>query len=259
MTHSSLAAIERTIDKKLANEGEPFAIFDFDNTCIVNDISEATFAYLCSRKLLRDPNLLGKEQHVGDYHECVFRTYHSLLEKGRLKAAYVLIARMFSGFTSGEAEAVTLTAISEEGSRIGSKMLYGIHIERGLARRPNVLSLMQYVREKGVRVWIVSASPEVSVRAAMRYFGIKAELIGVRSVIKDGVCTAVLEEPLSMFEGKVVCIRKYITSEHVPLLAAGDSESDLPMLEVADIKVVIDRGNELTRIAREQKWFLLQE
>src|SRR3989344_2088617 len=134
-----MSHLEEVIDLALQHAEKPFAIFDFDNTCIMNDIAEATLAYLCGNKRLRDTGLLGEGRETedsADYHERVFHTYYALLKDGRIKTAYMLNARMFSGFTPGEAEAVALAAITEEGSRIGSKLLYSLHLERGAPPRP---------------------------------------------------------------------------------------------------------------------------
>lgn len=261
----TLRAIENAVDEALAHvekplddaRGKPFAIFDFDNTCIINDIAEATLAYLCGHELLRDRTLLGAEDTSPGYHARVFQTYYALLKEGKTKAAYALNARMISGFSPAEIEAAALTAISEEGSRVGSKMLYGIHIERGLAPRKSVLTLMKYVQEKEIDIWIVSASPEVCVRAAMQHFGIDGQLIGVRARLEKGVFTAELLEPRPVMDGKVTCMRKFIDAVRDPLLVADDSPTGLPLLETAEIKVVVDRGNELAKIAHEHDWFLL--
>ena len=253
-----IALVRKAIEERFDGTNEnPFAIFDFDNTCIVNDIGEATFVYLCGHELLRDRNLLGDNGDGADYHERVFHTYHALYKEGKIKAAHMLNARMFSGFTPGEAEAVALAAITEEGSRIGSKMLYHVHIERGLAARRQTLSLMAYLKAKGVHIWIMSASQEPAVRAAMKHFGIEEDLIAVKSIVRDGVFTSELESPMPIIEGKVECMRKFIDPARSPLLVADDSPTGLPLLETADIKVVVDRGNELGKIAREQEWFLL--
>ena len=251
-------ALQRAIEECLARGKENrFAVFDFDNTCIVNDVGEAAFAYLCGHELLRDKTLLGEQDNSADYHERVFHTYHALVKEGKLKAAYVLIGRLFSGFTPGEAEAATLAAITEEGSRLGSKMLFGLHIERGLGVRREVLALMEFLRAKGVRVWVVSASHEVAVGTAMSHFGIRADLIAVKSVLRDGVFTQELEEPMPMLEGKVECMRKCIDPVRAPLLVIDESPTGLPLLEEATIKVAVDRDNELSKIARERGWFLL--
>lgn len=263
---SVLETLEKAIEQRLASHaGEPFgaahdrpfAVFDFDNTCIINDIGEATFAYLCGHGLLRDRKLLGEEDNSPEYHARVFRTYHGLLEQKKHRAAYMLCARTFSGFTPGEAEAAALAAITEEGVRIGSKIVYDVHIERGLAPKRKTLELMEFLRKKGVRIWIVSASAEPAVRAAARHFGVEAEVLGVRCARKDNMFTSELEEPIPMFEGKAKCIRTYIDSTRAPLLAVGDSMNDLPMLEAAHIQVAVDRKNELTHLAHTQGWFVL--
>lgn len=256
--HATLERIEKAIEQKIETaEGKPYAVFDFDNTCIANDIGEATLAYLCGHELLRDKRLLGDTDASRGYNARVFHTYHQLLQEGKLRAAYTLCGRIFSGFSVGEAEAAALTAIAEEGSKLGSKILYGIHIERGLAVKPAVLTLMNFLKARQVPAWIVSASADPAVRAAMKHFGIESELIGVRSILNEGVYTSQLAQPVPIMEGKVLCIQKYIDPARAPIFAAGDAVGDTPMLETADIKVVVDRGNELAQIARERGWFLL--
>ena len=240
-------------------------MFDFDNTCIVNDVGEAALAYVCGHEILKDRTLLGGEDDSAAYHERVFRTYHALLEEGKKKAAYILNARMFSGFTPGEAEAAALGAVTEEGKKLGSKMLFGVHIERGLAVRREVMALMDFLRARGVGMWIVSASPEPVVRAVAKHFGIDAEVIGVRSTLEKGIFTSKLEEPIPMFEGKAECIRKFVGEN--PILAVGDSKIDLEMVEMADIKVAV-AGRELAELIRspsfakasegERGWFVLE-
>src|SRR3989344_2215327 len=117
-----IALVRKAIEERFDGTNEnPFAVFDFDNTCIINDIGEATFAYLCGHELLRDRNLLGEKDESDTYNERVFHTYHGLLKEGKVKAAYMLCTMVFSGFTPGEAEALALAAITEEGRRIGSK------------------------------------------------------------------------------------------------------------------------------------------
>lgn len=257
-------SLVRAIEQHLANAKEPFddthdkpfAVFDFDNTCIVNDVGDAIFSYLSGHQLLRDRELLGEADMSPAYHERVYHANYALLEAGKTKAAYMLNARLFSGFTPGEAEAITLAALTEEGTRLGSKMLYGHHIERGIVPRREILAIMDYLRNKGVVIWIISATPEPAIRAAMKHFGIVGNVVGSRSVMHDGIYASELIEPLSMFEGKVECIRAYVDPTRAPLLVAGDSMSDLPMLEIADVKIAIE-GRDLAETARERGWFLL--
>ena len=55
-----------------------FGVLDFDNTCIVNDVGEATLAFMCRNQLLRYGELLpsGAQPCDRGYHERVFRHYH---------------------------------------------------------------------------------------------------------------------------------------------------------------------------------------
>ena len=55
---------------------------------------------------------------------------------------------------------------------------------------------------------------------------------------------------------QTITILQDICKVRPPLLAAGDSKSDLPMLEMADIKIVI-KGRALESTAREREWFVL--
>jgi phosphoserine phosphatase len=247
--------LQTEIKEKLSGKETPFAIFDFDNTCIINDIGEATFAYMCRNKLLKDTNLIG--QYEGDYHEAVFKKYYALYGDGKIKEAYTLNSTMFSGLTPQEAGEVVSATIEAEGSEIGETKLYGITIARGLALRPQVIELMQFLKSNGVRVWVVSASTEIAVRVALEHFGIGGDLIGVKGVVTDGVITRELESPMPIIEGKVECMRKYIDQSQAPLLVIDDSTTGLPILETADIKVVVNRNNALTKEAQERGWYLV--
>jgi phosphoserine phosphatase len=120
-----------------------------------------------------------------------------------------------------------------------------------------VREIARYLTERGVRVWVVTASPEVTVRVAMRYFGYTGRLIGLRNRVTNGVMTDVLEEPLSVQEGKVACIKRYIDSSARPVVAIGDSMNDLPMLEYARVPIVVDTGSALASLARERGWALV--
>src|ERR1700712_5325230 len=86
---------------------QPFAVLDFDNTCIVNDVGEATLAFMCRNQLLRHGGLLpaGAQDCDPSYHERVFRHYHELLGGGDIRAASLLCARILAGLEPGAAAA----------------------------------------------------------------------------------------------------------------------------------------------------------
>lgn len=252
-----MESLQKEIEERLARGGG-FAVFDFDNTCIAGDIAEAVLAYVCEHRLLKNLELLPEAGQANDYHERVFRAYHSLIRDGDIQSAYLFCARAFAGYMENDVAILVEHTIRSEGTFLGKRTLYDVDIARGLAPRPAVTTLMDSLRANGADMWVVSASPEPIVRTAMKHFGIAGKLIGLRSSVKDGVLQDEIAQPYSIAAGKVECIKTYIGEER-SLLGAGDSMNDLPMLEYADIKVVVDRRNALAEVARERGWHLLPE
>jgi phosphoserine phosphatase len=253
-------AFEAAIKERLAAAPQPpFAVLDFDNTCIVNDVGEAALAFLCRNHLLRHGELLPSGAQPCDpaYHERVFRHYHQLLAGGDIRSASLLCARILAGFRPDEAAAAVAVALDAEGTVPGETELYGIRIALGLAVRPALRRLIEFSAANNIQIWIVSASPEIAVRAAMQRFGLSGNLIGLRHRIEGEVLSHAFDEPHSIAEGKVDCIRQHIDGRQRPLFAVGDSVYDLPMLEYADLPAVVARDQALTQEARRRGWFVL--
>lgn len=225
---NSLDTLKSAIKERLAREREPFAVFDFDETCIKGDVGHTLFEYLVS---------IGRLQGV------MLDTYRTLLAQGRTNEAYFLYGTILEGFTEAEAGKVVQSVLHAGGNM--------------LVTRPHVLDLMQFLNEKGVVVWVMSGSHEVAVRAAMQKLGIEARLIGNKNVLKDGRYTAELQKPISMLEGKVECLRTYIHPTQAPLLVIDDSPTGIWLLQTADIKVVVDHNKDFVREARRRGWFIL--
>jgi phosphoserine phosphatase len=241
-------------------QGQQFATLDFDNTCIVNDVAEATLAHMCRNCLLRCGDLLpwGRRHCGKEYHEQVFRHYHDLLNRGDIQSASLLCAKMFAGLMRDEAEAIVSVSMDVEGNipRLGE--LYGVPIWRGLTVRPVLRKLIEFLVANNVQIWIVSASPEIAVRTAMVRFGLTGQVIALRNKMDDLVLSMELEQPYSIGEGKVDCIKKFIDPGKRPLFGVGDSVHDLPMIEYADVHAVVDADDALAREARRRGWFILR-
>ncbi|HWE77993.1 MAG TPA: haloacid dehalogenase-like hydrolase [Pseudolabrys sp.] len=256
----ALTALEAAIRARIdGTRARPFAVLDFDNTCIVNDVGEATLAFLCRNHLLRCGKLLrsGAQPCDSSYHEQVFRHYHQLLNGGDIRSASLLCAGILAGFKPHEATAVVSAALDAEGTSPGETELYGISIARGLAVRPGLRRLIDFSAANDIQIWIVSASPEIAVRTAMGRFGLVGNLIALRHRLDHAVLTHALDEPHSIAEGKVDCIKRHIDGSWRPLFAVGDSVHDLPMVEYADLHAVVERDNALTQEARRRGWFVL--
>jgi phosphoserine phosphatase len=260
MIMDPLAALEAAIRARI--DGAPahqFAVLDFDNTCIVNDVGEVTLAFMCRNHLLRYGGLLspGEQPRSPAYHKQVFRHYHEILNAGDIRSASLLCAKMLAGFRRDEAEAVVAAALDAEGTVAGESELYGIRTVRGLTVRPGLQRLIDFSAANSVQIWIVSASPEIAVRVALRRFGLSGNLIGLRHEIDNDILSHVLTEPHSIAEGKVDCIKAFIDDSRRPLFAVGDSVHDLPMIVYADIHAVVERDNALTQEAHRRGWFVL--
>src|SRR3984893_15301876 len=132
----ALTALEAAISARLEGaRDQPFAVLDFDNTCIVNDVGEAALAFVCRNHLLRYGELLpsGPQPCKPAYHEQFFRHYYQLLHRGDIRSASLLCAGIFAGFERAEAAAVVAAALDAEGSVPGETELYGIPVASGLA------------------------------------------------------------------------------------------------------------------------------
>jgi phosphoserine phosphatase len=257
---NKLISLEDAIVESLAQSREnPFAALDFDNTCIVNDVGEAALAFVCRHRLLKYDGLLpsGMQRHAADYHAQVFRHYHQILEQGDIRAASLLCARIFAGFPREEAASVMAATLDAEGAIAGESELYGLRVARGLAVRPVMRELIDFCAARNIAIWIVSASPAIAVEAAMQRFGIAGNLIALRHRIENDVLTPDIEEPHSIAEGKVDCIKAFIDGRRRPLLAVGDSIYDLPMVAYAEIAAMVERDNALTQEVRQRGWHVL--
>jgi hypothetical protein len=144
-------AIRNHID---GHASRPFAVLDFDGTCIVNDVAEATLAYICRNRLLRRGDLLfSRTQSCSPaYHQQVFRHYYELLHRDDIQSASLLCARAFAGFAGNEARYLVTAAIHAEGSIPGMTELYGVSIARGLAVRPVMRRLIDFLNAIDVQL-----------------------------------------------------------------------------------------------------------
>ncbi len=94
-------------------------------------------------------------------------------------------------------------------------------------RRYLVQALVRAI-ERGVRVWIVSASPQAAIEVAMAHLGMAPD--GIIAARADGDGRA--HQPLPVGQGKVGVWRQL--GLPTPALAVGDSDWDRPLLAFAD-------------------------
>lgn len=249
-----LESLYVTLIDQIERTPNGFAVFDFDNTCIVNDITEATLHYLSVNNLFKDQNLLGEKSE--NYAKTVFENYYNLLDENKTREAYEFICKTLSSFSVEEIHNLVKKVLEFEGEIITTQKVWGREVAKGIKPRKEVIDLMKFLKNNEISVWIVSSSPSLLIYPAVEHFNIEANVIGVNNTVKNGVIQNTLEEPLPIVEGKVECIKGLISSEQ-PIFGIGDSINDLPILEYCDIKAVAKMQNELTKKAETEKWFVV--
>lgn len=238
------AAMRSRIEEALRADSEPrLATFDFDGTCIENDIGEATLGYMA-------------EHRLNGVSPDTFERYYAAIDTGDIIEPYRACARILAGMTASDVSALVDAVLAAEGQLVGTRELWGRSILKGIRPRESTMRLITLLENSGVTVRIVSASAEPLVIAASRHFGLSCPVTGIRLAVENGAFTREIEVPTPISEGKVACIRQ-LMGEKRPLVGAGDSMNDLPMLEHCDIPVAVAPSKKLEAIARERGWNIL--
>lgn len=222
------AGLAAMIEQEQGDEFPPLATFDWDNTSIRGDISEAVLDHL---------DQLDGGSRIKDYL--------SLLATHGKVVAYPAAATALAGYTAAELREVVIDVID---ARLQKSRV---------AVRPEIYDLYATLQHRGWEVWVVSASAEAIVAPFAAYYGVPAErVIGMRlAADAQGRLLPTLAGPSTFRQGKVDAIEQFIGRR--PTFAAGDADTDLEMLHAARYRLVIDRGYpELRSAALTGGWWL---
>jgi phosphatidylglycerophosphatase C len=118
--------------------------------------------------------------------------------------------------------------------------------------RPALRAVLDWARERGVDVYVVSASAREVVVAAAARLGIAAERVAAMTpaVGADGVLLPELAGPIVYGEGKLAALERARPGASKALLAAfGDSAYDAPMLRAARVPVAVTPAPALVALA----------
>jgi phosphoserine phosphatase len=209
----SLLAVEEQLTKSKIEK--KIAVFDLDNTLLVGDIGEAVFAGL---KL---------QGYIPGFS---WQSYRKLLSTSRPEA-YQSIVTAMSGLSERSIHKVTLDVISKRESYLELEKSY---IQVPFAH-PVMLHVVARLRTLGYQICVISASNEISARmVAWKLFNIPPFFVyGIRQRLQNGILTNDLLQPIPIGSGKVEVYRKFMGSAD-PLITAGDSVLDVPMLQMTD-------------------------
>jgi phosphoserine phosphatase len=215
----------------------PLVVFDFDDTLIAGDISMAMVALLAERR------------HTDLYS--LLETYQRPWDAGRKVEACGILAAMLAGMTVDQARGLAHDALARELARptctrdLGGAAPASEHVafREGLRPRQAMRRLVSDLLERGVEVWVVSASPQPVVEVAAReLFGIPPEQVAaVRTRVRDGRLTDDVQPPVTVRQGKREAIQALIGRR--PALVFGDTWTDFEMLTYAERGVLIGEGH----------------
>jgi len=127
--------------------------------------------------------------------------------------------------------------------------------------------LIARLAQHGFETWIVTASPEGMYQAFLaREFGIPVtQVVGVKSVIRDGVVTDEIIRPVPQDKGKKEAIETFVQA--VPLLVGGNSRGDKEMIEFSsDLHLIVnpdefvapDQTESVADYAHRQGWLIVR-
>lgn len=236
----NLEEIKQKIDESLNNGANPIAAFDADGTLWSNDLGELYFEYLVSNNYLKD------------LPENPFEHYLYLKNEVKPETAYLWLAQVCKGVPQSK---------MREWSAICAKDAVGNTIFEGQKE------LVNYLQEKGVQVYVVTASIKWAVEGGAALLNIpKDNVIGVTVKIDDNDrLTDIQDGPVTFQKGKVTALLEK-TNNKVPFFAAGNTMGDLHLINSAShVKVCVnsapkesklfDTEAELLAMASKEGWF----
>ena len=140
--------------------------------------------------------------------------------------------------------------LREDEIRRAAKSYFQSQVERNIF--PEMLALVEELREKGADIWAVSSTNNWVVEEGVRRFGIPANrVLAARVEVRDGVVTnTLLDVPTD--EGKVEALRR--AGVTAPDAVFGNSVHDAAMLEIARKAFPVNPTAELVELSAQKSW-----
>jgi len=230
--------LKNAIDQALAAGASPVAAFDADGTLWDTDLGEAFFKYQIQKRLL--PTL--SDQSWSEY-----KLMHDL----DAQKSFLWLAQINAGREVSEVRRWAEAAVESF-----SPLPIFNHMQE----------IIQFLHQRNVNVYIVTASIKWAVEPGAKHFGIPAEnVLGVKTAVKNGVITDEQDGVITWHEGKVTALLE-ATKDIAPMFSAGNTVGDLALLKAATHARLVnvaapkdDRNYEseqkLLKIAHQHGWF----
>jgi phosphoserine phosphatase len=173
---------------------------------------------------------------------------------------YFLCAQLLSGYQIEEVHKLVNHVAAQEGIHAGKTKIWRndnhkmmgpqkVQYKMGIKAQPEIIDLMKALKRARVTPHIVTASCQHIVTPLLRLWKYPVSpmhLFGIRQQTLGDKLTEIPmpNYPLPIEHGKVELIRQELSQE--PILVAGDSSNDLPMLtsfETTEIRLIMHRPN----------------
>lgn len=211
------------------------ALFDLDNTLIRGDSDHAWGEFLVEQDLV-DANIVkaANDKFLQQYQEGSLNI-HEYLE-------FAL------GFLAGK----TPQALEPLHNQFMASQIEPILL-------PKAFQLIDRHRQLGHTLLIITATNRFVTYPIAKKLGI-TELIACEPELIDGIYTGKAIGTPSFQQGKVVRLQQWLEENDADLDGAwfySDSHNDLPLLELVDNPVAVNPDHQLTAIAQERGWSIL--
>ncbi len=262
-----------------------YAVFDADGTIWSNDLSESLLAVLESEKIVS----------VGRYDEFMFPlpirageslvSYYLRLCDADISLGYFWLCQAFSGFTPGQLKEHIDDLFHQTGPISYMEVQNDGATKEKQIERPVIFpwqkELRAFLFDRGINVHVVTASQEELVRMVVAdpKYGLdipSSSVTGMKLALRssngqkllgqydksldkeyyESTFTSSLAGMTTWYSGKVAAIKEYIDPFKKPVLAAGNSASDLEMLNYAEtnpgIKLLVTENDEQQTLLKEK-------
>lgn len=208
--------------------------FDGDGTLWSGDVGEDVFHHAVTRGLLREAAAEALAREAAAYQ----------IESGG--SASELAARLFAAYLAGaypEREACAMMTWCYAGFSQSELVELARHAfaETDLADRLHreLEPILGFARETGLRVVVVSASPQLIVEEAATLWGVSAsDVTASRAAFEGETIAARLASPVPYAEGKPLALRALAPDREL-IASFGDNVFDIEMLRAARLGVAV--------------------
>ncbi|HSO00377.1 MAG TPA: HAD-IB family phosphatase [Candidatus Nanopelagicales bacterium] len=236
-TEEVLERLEQALAGWGADQGPPALATDADHTLWDGDVGFDIFEALLADRgvrsaardaLAREAESCGLAVRPEDDAPLLAEALYEEYKAGRYdeERAFGMMAWAFAGWTAAE-----LCGFVD---RVFEARALPARIRAGMR------AVLAWARERGVRVLVVSASPQLVVERAVARMGVAAEQVtAMRPRVEAGAFRPELAAPPTYGDGKVRAVERALGDGARLIAAFGDSAYDAAMMRLAAVPVAV--------------------